>query len=110
MIPHEQVFTIGPFTFSRSKGLWRGNQPVRLRHLERQLLKCLLDRCGEIVRKEEIVATLWPTTHVAANTLNVHVRRLRITLKDTKRPYRLLKAASRMGFLIVASPTSKRRA
>src|SRR5258708_23643021 len=104
MIPREQTFVVGPFTFSRSKGLWRGDQPVRLRHLERQLLKCLLDRPGEIVRKEETIATLWPQTHVAANTLNVHVRRLRVTLKDATRPYRLLKAASRMGFLIVASP------
>jgi hypothetical protein len=67
-----------------------------------------LDRAGELVRKEQIIAALWPETPVAANTLNVHIRRLRITLRDAKRPQRLLKASSRIGFMIMASPTSGR--
>jgi DNA-binding winged helix-turn-helix (wHTH) protein len=102
MIPHEQVFQFGPFTFSRREGLYRGDAPVPLRHLERQLLKCLLDRAGEIVRKEELVAAVWPETHVAENTLSVQVRRLRISLKDTKKPHKLLKAYPRMGYMLVA--------
>jgi DNA-binding winged helix-turn-helix (wHTH) protein len=105
MLPRDQTFTFGPFTFSRERGLWRGTEPVPLRHVERQLLKCLLDRPGEIVRKEEISATLWPpNTSVSDNTLSVHVRRLRITLGDTKRPYRWLKAFPRMGYMLVATP------
>lgn len=102
MLPKDKTFTFGPFTFSRIHGLRQGNRPIPLRHVERQLLKCLLDRPNEIVRKEEIVATLWPTSHVSPNTLNVHVRRLRITLKDTTRPHQLLKAFPRMGFMLVA--------
>lgn len=104
MLPKEKTFRIGPFTFSRLRGLWRGNRSVPLRHIERQLLKCLLDRPGEIVRKEEMSATLWPNTTVSENTLSVHVRRLRITLGDTKRPYRWLKAFPRMGYMLVATP------
>lgn len=98
MLPRDQTFTFGPFTFSRNRGLWRGTELVPLRHIERQLLKCLLDRPAEIVRKEEISATLWPpNTNVSENTLSVHVRRLRVTLGDTTRPYRWLKAFPRMG-------------
>jgi len=77
---------------------------VPLRHLERQLLKCLLDRTGEIVRKEELVAALWENAHVSGNTLNVHVRRLRIRLGDTTRPHRLVIAYPRMGFMLAAEP------
>ena len=110
MLPKDKTFTFGPFTFSRIHGLRRGNRPIPLRHVERQLLKCLLDRPSEIVRKEEIVATLWPASHVSPNTLNVHVRRLRITLKDTTRPHQLLKAVPRMGFMLVANPAPTRTA
>lgn len=104
MLPKDKPFRLGAFTFSRARGLWRGSRPVHLRHVERQLLKCLLERPGEIVRKEEIVATLWPKTHVSENTLNVHVRRLRVRLGDTERPHRLVKAFPRMGFMLVARP------
>ncbi len=104
MLPRDQKFTFGPFTFSRHRGLWRGTEVIPLRHIERQLLKCLLDRPGEIVGKAEIYAALWPTTNVSENTLSVHVRRLRITLGDTKRPHRWLKAFPRMGYMLVATP------
>jgi hypothetical protein len=56
------------------------------------------------------VATLWPRTAISPNTLNVHVRRLRVALKDDKRPYRLIKAFPRMGFMAVASPEPLRPA
>ncbi len=104
MLPKDRLFTIGSFTFSRVQGLRRGDRQVPLRHQERQLLKCLLERPGEVVRKEEIVAVLWPATKVSDNTLNVHVSRLRATLGDTKRPHRLLKSVSRAGFMAVATP------
>ncbi len=107
MLPKDQVFQIGPFSFSRARGLWRGRAPVPLRHLERQLLKVLLDRPNEIVRKEEIIPVLWPETFVEDNTLNVLVRRLRVVLGDLRRPNRLLKSVPRIGFMIVATPGRK---
>jgi len=108
MIPKDQIFRFGPFTFSRARGLWRGTQPIPVRHLERQLLKCLLDRPGELVRKEELMAALWPDSHVAPNTLNVLVRRLRVTLGDRTRPHRLLTSYARIGYLLIASPAPRR--
>jgi DNA-binding winged helix-turn-helix (wHTH) protein len=110
MIPRRQKFRLGRFTFSRAEGLQRDDRPVRLRHLERQIVKCLLDRPGEIVRKEELMTVLWPDSKVSDNTLNVHIRRLRITLGDTKKPHRLLKCVARMGFMLVATPKTRRLA
>ena len=110
MFPRDQIFKFGEFEFSRQKGLYRGGQPVPLPHLERQLLKALLDRAGEIVRKEELLAAVWPDTHVAANTLNVQIGRLRQTLGDADRPYRLLRSFSRMGYMLVAAPVPRRAA
>lgn len=108
MLPKQKPFKVGPFTFSRARGLWRGRRPKLLRHQERQLLKCLLERPSEIVRKEEILAALWPDTHVTANTLNVLVHRLRLALGDAKKPHKLLKAFPRIGFMIVATPLPRR--
>lgn len=71
-------------------------------------MKCLLDRPGEIVRKEELLAAVWPNTTVAPNTLNVHIRRLRVRLGDASAPYRLLRSYSRIGFLLVATPIPRR--
>ena len=101
----DKTFRFGGFTFSRARGLWHGKEPVQLRHLERQLLKCLLERPGGIVRVDELTAALWPTTTVSANTLYVHVRRLRIALRDTDQPYRLLKTLPRVGYTLVTTPT-----
>jgi len=109
MLPRDETFRFGAFTFSRVRGLYRGDEPVRLRHQERQLLKVLLDRAGGIVRKEELMAAVWGVdTNVSENTLNVLVRRLRETLNDARKPYRLLKSVSRMGYLLVATPLPRR--
>lgn len=108
MLPRDREFRFGPFVFSRTRGLSRSGRAVPLRHLERQLLKCLLDRAGEIVRREEIEAALWPSTHVAPNTVNVVIRRLRVVLGDTKAPHRMLKSVPKMGYLLVATPAPGR--
>lgn len=108
MLPRHRTFRFGSFTFSRLEGLRRAGRSVALRHIERQLLKCLLDRAGEPVRKEELEAAVWPTTHVASNTVNVEIRRLRIRLGDVKRPYRLVKSFPKMGFLLEAEPSPRR--
>jgi DNA-binding winged helix-turn-helix (wHTH) protein len=108
MLPKDRLFKIGKFTFSRTQGLRRAGRLVSLRHQERQLLKCLLERPGEVVRKEEIHAMLWPEIIVSDNTLNVHVSRLRAALGDTKRRHRLLKSVSGAGFMVMATPTPKR--
>lgn len=108
MLPKEQEFRFGEFTFSRARGLWRGKQSITFRLLERQLLKCLLDRPNEIVRSDEIRAAVWPGTAVSDNALNVLVRRLRKTLGDTKKPYRIIKSAAKMGYQIIATPAARR--
>jgi DNA-binding winged helix-turn-helix (wHTH) protein len=111
MMPKQKEYRFGrsgEFTFSRSRGLFRRAEPVKLRNLERQLLKCLLDRPREIVRKEEIQAAVWPETIVTDNTLNVLVGRLREVLGDTKRPYAIIKSVAKMGYQIIATPQPTR--
>lgn len=111
MMPRYTKFRFGrtgEFTFSRARGLWHHDQVVPLRHRERQLLKCLLDRANEIVYNDEIRAAVWSDTAVSDNALNVQVARLRQTLGDTKRPYRIIKSVPKMGYQIVASPPPRR--
>jgi len=108
MLPPEQTIHFGAFDFSRLKGLWKGTEPIPLPNLERQLLKCLLDRKDEIVRREELLAAVWPDTHVSANALDALVHRLRRRLGDSDRPHKLLRVYRRIGFMLVASKRRRR--
>lgn len=109
MASPDESFQFGPFKFSSSRGLWRDTVMVPLPHQQRQLLKCLLERPGEIVRKEELIAAVWSTTHTSDNALNVLTRRLRVTLGDTQRPYQWIRSVPRIGLMISTTPLVSRR-
>jgi DNA-binding response OmpR family regulator len=58
-------------------------QPVELRRKEFDLLTCLIDRSGAYVPRREITAQVWDdASHRAANSLNVHLSRLRAKLGE----------------------------
>lgn len=109
MVPKHQEFRFGEeaeFSFSRARGLWRSGIPLQLRNLERQLLKVLLDRPNETVRKEELRALVWEDTEVTDNTLTVLVGRLRNLLGDTE--HTIVQTVAKMGYRIIATPKLRR--
>ncbi|MHB8284992.1 MAG: winged helix-turn-helix domain-containing protein, partial [Caulobacteraceae bacterium] len=60
----------------------RGGEPVRLGSRARQILTILVARAGEVVPRNEIVASVWPHTTVVDNNLTVNIAALRQALGD----------------------------
>ncbi|HEY6925521.1 MAG TPA: transcriptional regulator [Steroidobacteraceae bacterium] len=97
----EVVF--GPFRLlPRQRLLYRANTPVRIGSRAREILIVLVERAGEIVRKGELLARVWPHTIVEDGTLRVHVASLRKALKDGEDGLRIVENVTGIGYRFVA--------
>jgi predicted ATPase/DNA-binding winged helix-turn-helix (wHTH) protein len=59
-----------------------GDTPVNLGSRAFDILVVLLDRHGDLVGKDELIAAVWPDTHVEESNLRVHMMALRKALGD----------------------------
>ncbi|NRP75246.1 Phosphate regulon transcriptional regulatory protein PhoB [Ensifer psoraleae] len=60
----------------------RNGQDVHLGLIEFNLLRHLLENPGKVFSREELISAAWPDNiHVCARTVDVHISRLRKTLK-----------------------------
>ncbi len=67
--------------------LWRGKQPVILTPIEANLLHILLRHAGDTVTTDTLLMRVWPYQDVYADTLRVHMHRLRRKIEpDYRRP------------------------
>ena len=64
------------------RALFNGEQQVRLSGRAFDLLLALVERPGEVVGKDELIARVWPSTHVEEGNLRVHIGALRKVLRD----------------------------
>src|SRR6476660_96975 len=79
--PHAKCF--GSFRLLPDQRLLtEGDKPVRIGSRTLDLLIALVDRPGELVSKEELMALVWPNTHVEPCNLSVQIARLRHILGD----------------------------
>ncbi len=61
--------------------VFRNGREVRLRLIEFNLLRCLMERQGQVISRGELIAGAWPKgVFVDARTVNVHIGRLRKSL------------------------------
>jgi DNA-binding winged helix-turn-helix (wHTH) protein len=86
--------------------LKEGDKPVRIGSRTLDLLIALVDRPGELVRKEELMALVWPNTHVAPCNLSVHIARLRRILGDGRDGKRFVINIPGRGYRFVADVTT----
>jgi predicted ATPase/DNA-binding winged helix-turn-helix (wHTH) protein len=74
----------GPFLLLASRRqLFEGSRPVKLGARALDLLIVLVERAGEVVSKQELMAQVWPQEVVEDNTLRVHMAALRKALGDS---------------------------
>ena len=76
-------------------------QPVRLTHLEFELLHCLLQRHGQTVAPSLILKEVWgyePDDDI--ETIRVHVRHLRTKLEPDPRKPRFIKTVYGAGYCL----------
>jgi DNA-binding winged helix-turn-helix (wHTH) protein len=75
--------SFGPFRLLPAQFLLlEGNKPVPLGCRALHILIVLLERAGELVTRQELMARVWPKLFVEPANLTVHVSALRRALRD----------------------------
>jgi DNA-binding winged helix-turn-helix (wHTH) protein len=93
----------GRWTLRRDSGeLWQCGRTVRLRAQSQRVLEALLERPGEVVTREALIARLWPRGVVDFETgLNSAVGRLRRALDDDADVPRYIETLPRRGYRFI---------
>lgn len=81
------------------------DKPVRLGSRSMEILITLAERPGELVTKAELIARVWPNTHVVEGNLKFQVAALRRALGDGRDGRRYLETSSGQGYRFVAAVT-----
>lgn len=99
----EPSIAFGPFRLCpRQRLLLEGDKPLRLGSRALDILIALLERPGELVSKQELIARVWPGIIVEDSNLKVHVAALRRTLRDGRTGNRYICTVSGRGYCFVA--------
>ena len=105
--PSGEVLRFGSFRcLPYQRLLLEGDTPISLGSRAFDLLVVLLDRCGEVVSKETLIAEVWPDTHVEDSNLRVHMTALRKVLGDGDDESKFIRTISGRGYRFIA-PVSR---
>jgi predicted ATPase/DNA-binding winged helix-turn-helix (wHTH) protein len=104
--PIERHFLFGPYRLAAvQRLLMEGDRPVRLGSRAMDILIALIERPGELISKQELMARVWPDTFVEPANLTVHVAALRRALGDGREGNRYLINIPGRGYRFVAAVT-----
>ncbi|NJN51488.1 MAG: AAA family ATPase, partial [Gammaproteobacteria bacterium] len=96
----------GPFLFDRRElRLWRDGSPIDVTPRALGILDALLERPGELISKDELIAKVWPRTVVTDAAVAKRVQELRSALGDDARAPIYLHTLYRRGFKFVGDAT-----
>src|SRR3954447_5773022 len=97
------AISFGPFRLLAARRLLlEGDEPVRLGSRGFDILAALVERAGEVVGKEELIARAWPGTFVDESNLKIQVGALRRILGDGRGGHRYLVTVPGRGYSFVA--------
>jgi predicted ATPase/DNA-binding winged helix-turn-helix (wHTH) protein len=92
-------YTFGPFSLlPEQQLLLEGDQPIEIGGRALAILTLLVQRAGEIVSKDELIAYVWPGTYVEDSNLRVHIAGLRRALNDGRHDRRYIVNISGRGY------------
>jgi DNA-binding winged helix-turn-helix (wHTH) protein len=98
-----QCLIFGPFQLDRrDKRLWRGPEAIPLPPKTFVVLCCLVMQAGQLVTKEALLETIWPTTVGSESSLMVAIRTLCRVLGDPARTPRFIETVHGRGYRFVA--------
>ena len=86
----------------RQRLLLEAGRPVRIGSRAFEILLALLERPGERVGKAELLARVWPDTHVVEGNLKFQVAALRRVLRDGQDGRRFIETSQGQGYRFVA--------
>jgi predicted ATPase/DNA-binding winged helix-turn-helix (wHTH) protein len=95
--------SFGPFRLlAAQRLLLEGDKPVRLGSRAFDILAALVERAGEIIGKDELMARAWPQTFVEESNLKIQVSALRRALGDGQSDHRYVVTVPGRGYNFVA--------
>ena len=98
--------SFGPFRLLPAQFLLlEGDKPVPLGSRAMHILIVLLERPGELVSKQELMARVWPNLFVEPANLTVHISVLRRRLRDGRDGNRFIINIPGRGYCFVAPVT-----
>lgn len=99
----ERSFAFGAFRLLPEQHLLlEGETPVRIGGRALEILAALVERPGELVRKDELIARVWPNVVVEEINLRVNVAALRKVLGDGRAGRRYVANVPGRGYSFVA--------
>src|SRR6478736_615897 len=99
----EPAISFGPFRLvAAQRLLLEGDKPVRLGSRAFDILTALVERAGEVVGREELIARAWPATFVEEANLKIQVSALRRVLGDGQGDNRYVATVIGRGYNFVA--------
>src|SRR6266567_7753985 len=97
------AISFGPFRLlAAQRLLLEGDNPVRLGSRAFDILAALVERSGEVVAKQELIARAWPQTFVEEANLKMQVSALRRALGDGQGGHRYVVTVPGRGYNFVA--------
>jgi DNA-binding winged helix-turn-helix (wHTH) protein len=100
--------SFGPFRLLPAQFLLlEGDTPVPLGSRALEILIVLLERVGELVSKQELMARVWPNVFVEPANLTVHISALRRTLRDGRDGNRFIINIPGRGYSFVGPAESR---
>jgi DNA-binding winged helix-turn-helix (wHTH) protein len=104
-IDNQPVFSFGPYRLLAARRLLlKGDKPVPLGSRAFDILTALVERAGQVVRKEELMARAWPKTFVDDANLKIQIGALRRALGDGQGNIRYVVTVVGRGY-VFAAPT-----
>jgi predicted ATPase/DNA-binding winged helix-turn-helix (wHTH) protein len=95
--------SFGPYRLiAAQRLLLEGDKPVRLGGRAFDILTALIERAGEVVSKEALIARVWPTTFVEEANLKIQISALRRALGDGQGEHRYVATVVGRGYNFVA--------
>jgi eukaryotic-like serine/threonine-protein kinase len=93
------------------RALLKNGRKLKVQEQPFQILSALIDRCGEVVTREELRQRLWPANTFVDfdNSLNIAVGKLRQALGDDASKPRYIETLPRVGYRFIA-PVEEERA
>jgi len=96
--------SFGPFRLlPKQLLLLEGDKPVCLGSRALEILIALLERRGELVSKQDLMARVWPNVFVEPANLTVHMSALRRALRDGRDGHRFIVNIPGRGYCFVAT-------
>jgi predicted ATPase/DNA-binding winged helix-turn-helix (wHTH) protein len=102
-ITSDAVLRFGPYAFHlRQRLILDGERPLRMGGRALEILQVLVERAGDVVSKDELIALVWPTSVVEEINLRVHIAALRRALGDGQNEQRYIVNIPQRGYSFIA--------